>query len=483
MKADGNYRAEDADKSDKADSAVHLKDDFEGVDNLLNVLELILDQAYVGIIFVDPKGVIRFMNKQYEDLIGVDRKKSYGKHITELFPDSRLPFIINTKKVELGRKYHYKDKGTLIVNRIPIYRGKTFIGAITQCIFRDISEIKEMAKNLDLLKSKVKSYKRTISDLLISKYTFNDIIGISQDIVNLKSLAQKYAKTENTILIGGETGTGKELFAHSIHRSSQRTEGPFVCVNCASIPNDLLESELFGYAPGAFTGAGRNGKVGKIEMANSGTLFLDEIGELPQISQAKLLRVLEEKRVEKVGDLLPVKVDFRLIAATNRKIDFLKDSKKFRQDLYYRLSTMSLMIPPLRKRVKDIPVLIDHFLQKSPDHQMKISDGALDVLMNYTWPGNVRELKNIIQLFLSLAPKGNVIKRIDLPQHIFDLKSIEKSSKGRVDYKLKRRINNNEIQLIKQALRFCKGNKRQAAKLLGISRSSLYNKIKQLSID
>jgi transcriptional regulator with PAS, ATPase and Fis domain len=283
-------------------------------------------------------------------------------------------------------------------------------------------------------------------------------------------------------LIGGETGTGKELFAHSIHHSSKRVDGPFVCVNCASIPTNLLESELFGYAPGAFTGANRNGKAGKIEMSNSGTLFLDEIGELPPMSQAKLLRVLEEKRVERVGNLLPVKVDFRLIAATNRKIDFLKDNTKFRQDLYYRLSTMSIMIPSLRDRAEDIPVLIDHFIQKSAANPLKISDGALDVLMHYAWPGNVRELKSIIDLFLCLAPKDNVIKRVDLPQHIIESVSIERPPKRHEDFDLNKRAKNDELHIIKQCLRYCKGNKRQAAKLLGISRSSLYNKIKQLSL-
>jgi PAS domain S-box-containing protein len=470
------------DKIDTGDHAMRLNYDLEDVESLLKVLELILDQAYVGIIFVDPKGIIRFMNQQYEDLIGIDRKQIYGKHITEFFPDSKLPFIIKTKKPQMGRKYHYKGKGTLIVNRIPIYKGKQFIGAIAQCIFRDISEIKEMAHKLDLLETKVQKYRRTITDLLVPKYNFDDIKGDGEAITRLKNIAEKYAATENSILIGGETGTGKELFAHSIHHASRRDEGPLVCVNCASIPNDLLEAELFGYASGAFTGAQPKGKIGKIELSNTGTLFLDEIGELPLTAQAKLLRVLEEKRVERVGGVHPVEVDFRLVAATNRKFDFLKDNKSFRQDFFYRLSTMTLEIPALRERSEDIPILINYFIQESSANAMKISDNALHALMNYTWPGNIRELKNLMELSICLIPKDSVLEIDHLPQHIIDTIPKIRQHKEHEDFKLKKRIKNDEVQLIKQALRSCRGNKRQAAKLLGISRSSLYNKINQHSL-
>lgn len=456
--------------------------DLDDVVKLLNVLELILDQAYVGIIFVDPKGIIRFMNQQYEELIGIDRKETYGKHITEFFPDSQLPFVIKTKKVQLGRKYNYKGRGTLIVNRIPIYKGRQFIGAITQCIFRDISEIKEMAKKLDLLKTKVLTYKKTIADLLVPRYNFDDIIGTGEAITRLKNLAQKYAETDNTILITGETGTGKELFAHSIHHASRRSEGPIVCVNCATIPNELLESELFGYAPGAFTGAQQKGKTGKLELADGGTLFLDEVGELPLRAQAKLLRVLEEKRVERVGEVIPVEVDFRLIAATNRNPDFLLDEGRFRQDLYYRLSTMTLAIPPLRKQTEDIPILVNHFIQERSARTMKITDNALHVLMTYSWPGNVRELKNALELSICLVQKGNAIDIDQLPPHIIEAESSTLQNMKREDLNLKKKFKYDEVQSIKSALNFCGGNKSRAAKLLGISRSSLYNKIKHYSL-
>jgi PAS domain S-box-containing protein len=456
--------------------------DLDNSEKLLPVLELILDQAYIGIVFVDPGGVIRFMNRQYEELIGVDRKETYGKHITEYFPDSRLPEVIRTRKAELGWKYNYKGRGTLVVNRIPIIKGDKFIGAMTQCIFQDISELREMARKLDLLETKVQTFKRASGDLLTAKYDIDDIKGISPSIVDLRKMARLYAPTDSAVLITGETGTGKELFAHGIHHASNRNEGPIVCVNCASIPDELLESELFGYGPGAFTGAQKKGKMGKIELSHGGTLFLDEIGELPFKAQAKLLRVLEEKRVEKIGEVLPSDVDFRLVAATNRPVDFLNNQKNFRQDLFHRLSVISMGISPLRERVEDIPVLVEHFLQMGPGHGMTLTDEAIHEMMKYSWPGNVRELRNALELAVCVTQSGHVIDVDHLPRHIAASKASAQTEEKHQDLMLNAEIDAREIQLIKKALANCRGNKVQAAKMLGISRSSLYNKIKRYEI-
>lgn len=466
---------------EKPGSDQHILD-LENAEKLLPVLELMLDQAYLGIVFVDPDGVIRFMNRQYEELIGVDRKETYGKHITEYFPDSRLPRVIETRKAELGWKYNYRGRGTLVVNRIPITKGDKFIGAMTQCIFRDISELREMARKLDLLETKVKTYKRAANDLLTPKYNIGDIKGISPVITELKNMALMYAPTDSAVLITGETGTGKELFAHGIHHGGNRNEGPFVCVNCASIPDELLESELFGYAPGAFTGARKQGKLGKIALAQGGTLFLDEIGELPLKAQAKLLRVLEEKRVEKIGDLLPSEVDFRLIAATNRSMDFLNNQKNFRQDLFHRLSAILIRIPPLRERTEDIPVLIDHFLQAGPGRGMTLTDGATVEMTTYSWPGNIRELRNALELAVCVTQEGNIIHMDHLPRHITTSKSSNASPKKHQGLALNAERDAKEIELIQKALTACRGNKLRAAKMLGISRSSLYNKIKRYEI-
>ena len=456
--------------------------DLDNAEKLLPVLELMLDQAFLGILFVDPRGVIRFMNQQYEELIGVDRREVYGKHITEYFPDSRLPEVIRTRKAELGWKYNYQGKGTLVVNRIPITKGDKFIGAMTQCIFQDISELREMARKLDLLETKVQTFKRTASDLLTAKYDIDDIKGVSPSIVDLKKMARIYAPTDSAVLITGETGTGKELFAHGIHHAGSRNEGPIVCVNCASIPDELLESELFGYGPGAFTGARKKGKMGKIELSHGGTLFLDEIGELPFKAQAKLLRVLEEKRVEKIGDLLPAEIDFRLIAATNRPLDFLKNQKNFRQDLFHRLSAILISIPPLRERTEDIPVLAEHFLQTGPGRGMALTDEAIHEMIEYSWLGNVRELRNALELAVCVTQNGHVIDVDHLPRHITASKPRAHMEEEHQGLTLNAEIDAREIQLIKKALSNCRGNKVRAAKMLGISRSSLYNKIKRYAI-
>lgn len=456
--------------------------DLDNAEKLLPVLELMLDQAYLGIIFVDPNCFIRFMNQQYEELIGVDRREAYGKHITEYFPDSRLPHVIRTRQAELGWRYNYQGKGTLVINRIPITKGDKLIGAMTQCIFQDISELREMARKLDILETKVKTFKRAASDLLTPKYDIEDIKGVSPSIVDLKKMALMYAPADIAVLITGETGTGKELFAHAIHHAGSRSEGPIVCVNCASIPDELLESELFGYGPGAFTGAKKKGKMGKIELSNGGTLFLDEIGELPFRAQAKLLRVLEEKRVEKIGDLLPAEVDFRIIAATNRPLDFLNDQRHFRQDLFHRLSAMLISIPPLRERAEDIPVLAEHFLKMGHGRDMTLTDDATHVMMEHSWPGNVRELRNALELAVCISQNGHVIDVEHLPKHITASKSRAHTEEKHRGLALNAEIDVMEIQLIKKALTNCRGNKLQAAKMLGISRSSLYNKIKRYEI-
>ncbi|MCB2191254.1 MAG: sigma 54-interacting transcriptional regulator [Deltaproteobacteria bacterium] len=455
--------------------------------DLLNMLELILDQAYLGLVFVDTKGIIRFMNQQYEDLIGVPRQETYGKHITEYFPDSRLPLVIETQKPEMGWKYDYRGRGTLVVNRIPIIRDGELIGALTQCIFRDISELKDMAKDLDILQKRVRSYQHQLSDLLTPKYTFKDILGVSEGLNHAKDMAQLYAGTESAVLITGETGTGKELFAHAIHNASPRRDGPFVCLNCAAIPSELLESELFGYAAGAFTGARNAGKMGKLQMARGGSIFLDEIAELPLVAQAKLLRVLEDKRIDRLGSTKPEDVDFRLIAATNREIKAAADEGGFRKDLYFRLSALNLHLPPLREREQDILVLLNDFAGNILRRSVQITDTALSALQDYPWPGNIRELKNVVELACCLIKDQDVIDLGNLPPHIiqYDAAASAEPSPPQPNaarLNLKSKINEDEIILIKRALAECKGNKSAAASRLGISRSSLYNKMRRYDI-
>lgn len=451
--------------------------------NFINILEMVMDNANVGLIFCDANGIIRVMNRLYEDLLGINREEAYGKHITEYFPDSRLPIVLKTGKAELGWKYRFQDKTTLVVNRILIKRDNKLLGAITQCIFKDISEMKEMARKLDLLENKVRDYESELKNLMAARYGFKDILARSKTMAEVKRLAKLYAITDAPVLITGETGTGKELFAHAIHAASKRREGPFVCVNCAAIPNELVEAELFGYAPGAFTGANRRGKIGKMELAHGGTLLLDEIGDLPLQMQAKLLRVIEQKVLDRVGAIHPIEVDFRLLAATNKDLLAMIKEGTFREDLYYRLGTMLLRVPSLRERKEDIPLLAEHCLRKKNQREISISEQAMAWLMNYTWKGNVRELKSILDRALSLIEEGDTIQVEHLGTHLHRKEASGPSQAADTSLKLKDNVREEERSTILKALQLCKGNKSKTAQLLGISRSLLYNKLKRYEIN
>ncbi len=463
--------------SQSADSLEELSD----INEFAQMMENVLDNAYVGLIFCDADGVIRFMNRLYEELLGIDREETYGRHITEYFPDSRLPVVIKTGKPEMGWKYRFQNKMTLVVNRIPIMNKGKLIGAIAQCIFKDISELKDMARKLDLLEHKVKDYESKLKNFMAPQYCFEDILGASEAINKIKRLAKLYARTDSPVFITGETGVGKELFAHAIHAQSDRSGQPFVCLNCAAIPGELVESELFGYTAGAFTGADRRGKIGKMELAHGGTLFLDEIGDLPLQVQAKLLRVLEQKIVERVGAVRPVMVDFRLVAATNRDLTTLIEQGKFREDFYYRLGTMILQVPSLRERVEDIPVLARHFLQQCGAGDIEISDQAMRLLTRHNWRGNVRELKSIIERAVSLIEHGRTIEGQHLGSYLD--RDGEAGPAGAPELKLKKNLQEEERDTIVKALKLCGGNKTKSARMLGISRSLLYLKLNRYEID
>ena len=320
------------------------------------------------------------------------------------------------------------------------------------------------------------------SHQLSAKYTINDIIGESKPILQMKEQILAAAKTRSTVLILGETGTGKELAAHAIHRLSVRRHAPFVRVNCAAIPDNLLESELFGYEAGAFTGAVKGGQSGKFELADNGTIFLDEIGDMPLALQSKILRVLQEKEIEKIGGRGPMPVDVRVIAATHQNLKQLVQDKKFREDLYYRLHVIPIQMPPLRDHREDIPLLVDYFLDKQslelgivkPDTDREF----ISALIEYDWPGNVRELANAIELSVSMA-NGTITKE-KLPLTIRE----EYGRSGEEDAGVLRSYAEEaEREAIIKALEGCNGNKIKVCDILGISRSSLYNKLKKYNID
>ncbi len=332
---------------------------------------------------------------------------------------------------------------------------------------------------------------------LKKRYEFHGLIGSSPEMQRVYTLIEKIADTDSTVLITGESGTGKELVAKIIHYNSDRAERNFVPLNCAAIPKELLETELFGHEKGAFTGATTT-RIGRFELANGGTLFLDEIGELDPSLQVKLLRVLQEREFERVGSTKTIKVDVRIIAATNRNLEELTEQGRFREDLYYRLNVIPIHLPPLRNRKEDIPLLVDHFLNKHSKGKKKappiITKQIMEVFMNYDWPGNVRELENLIER-LTILNSGEEVTPKDLPQRFQKVVNIPEGSEERGLFQgseqiqlspkginLNSVIDEIERRLISQALEMSNGVKSKAASLLGLNRTTLVEKMKKKGI-
>jgi len=362
----------------------------------IEILDGIMENPYIGIILVDTLGNINKVNKTYLDILGLKEEDVLKKHILEVTPHSRLPEVLRTREVHLADYWPVNGHDT-IVFRMPLYKDEKLVGAMGQSLVLGAAGAKMLSKKLKEVERELTVYKDVVSSIYSSKYSFDNIVGEDETLRTVKSIAQRASKTGSTVLIMGESGTGKELFANAIHHASPRTNRPFVRVNCAALPDNLLESELFGYEEGAFTGARRGGKLGKFEIANHGTIFLDEIGDMPLAMQAKLLIVLQEREVERVGGNKPIRVDVQVIAATNRNLEDMMKKGKFRQDLYYRLNVVTLNVPALRKRPQDIYRLINHLLpklsQRLHTRVESISQETLQLLCNYDWPGNVRELK------------------------------------------------------------------------------------------
>ena len=446
----------------------------------------ILDFAHVGILVAKVDGTIKYMNPTFAQMFDLKLPEALNTDICNYFPDSQLLTVMASGKADEGVKFGYKGQDALI-SRYPITDNGKVIGGLIEVYFRDIVELSGMIRKMNRLEKKLRYYERKTQGLPCARYSVEDIIGCSPEIRDLKSRVETFAKTRHHVLIEGESGVGKELVAHALHAASMRAKEIFVSINCAAIPGELLEAELFGFEEGAFTGAKRGGKVGKFELADRGTIFLDEIGELPLTMQAALLRVIENKEIQKIGKSTPAFSDFRLIAATNKDLALAVQEGTFRRDLYHRLATIVLHVPPLRQRPQDIPLLIEHFLDTMEDGTAKrtvgLSPEALNVFSSYTWPGNIRELKNVLSYALiSLGENAAMIKLQHLPPYIIE-KSLSLAARPPQNdaavSSLSQARQKTEFQAITAALEKTGGNKLRAAKLLGISRNVLYKKLRK----
>ncbi|MEI6420945.1 MAG: sigma 54-interacting transcriptional regulator [Lentisphaerota bacterium] len=443
------------------------------------IVDKLMELAYDGIVVVDQDGIITLFSKAYADFLGVRVQDVVGKHVKDVIPNTRLPLVLKTGKPEESQLQLIKGD-YILASRIPLMKDGKIIGAIGKVLFRNIEELNTLHRRMSQLQQEVDQYRTKSAGLNQAKYSFHHIIGESDKMQLAKTIAEKASLTDSNVLLTSESGTGKELFAHSIHQGSVRSMKPFIKINCSAIPSELLESELFGYEEGAFTGARKGGRSGKFESADGGTLFLDEIGDMPAGMQAKLLRVLQEREVERIGAQHPVKVDVRIIAATNQNLPDMVEKGLFRADLYYRLNVIAIRIPPLRERPSDIDQLVPYLLEKICSHLGKyiedVSPKTVQLLKSYSWPGNVRQLENILECAVNLLD-GTVITPRDLPEIVTGTPS-ENEIKS-----MRELLVDTEKDAIIKVLNFTNGKKAKTARLLKISRSNLYERMNRLNLE
>lgn len=447
--------------------------------NVREILNTILEIVYDGITVVDSNGIIIMISKAYAEFLEVDREAAIGKHVTEVIENTRMHIVAKTGIAEVAQLQKIKGR-YMIATRIPIIKEGKVQGAVGKVLFRNIKDFNSLYKKVRKIEKDAEMYGGYVKESNTATYSFSNIIGNSKKLEEAKNVARKAALTNSNVLLKGESGTGKELFAHAIHNASDRAHGNFVKVNCAAIPVDLLESELFGYEKGSFTGANKEGKIGKFELADGGTIFLDEIGDMPLYMQAKLLRVLQEKEVERIGSVVTKRIDIRVVAATNRNLENMVKSGEFREDLYYRLNVVTINIPPLRERPEDIVTLtsflIDKICNKLDKKISGISTKAMNYMKKYRWEGNVRQLENVLERAINIVEYGGEIGLEHLPQDIME-NIIEKPIE-----KLEDTLNKAEKEAILDALRVFNGNKTKVAKALNISRTTLYEKMTKHNI-
>ncbi|MBK5261495.1 MAG: sigma 54-interacting transcriptional regulator [Peptostreptococcaceae bacterium] len=414
-------------------------------------LHTILDYSGDGFVSINKNSQITLVNDFGGKVFGVDSNTVIGEALLKVMPlIANLSDALNPE-AKLHNDVISIGSFTLLYNRIPLVNEGKIVGAMAT--LKDIKTVQKEDYSI-----RYKQY----SKVLYAKYHFDDIIGCSEAICKIKQVAENFAKTEATILITSESGTGKELFAQSIHNASSRRNGPFVAINCASLAESIFESELFGYVDGAFTGTRKSGKAGMFEMAEGGTIFLDEIGEVPINLQGKLLRVLQERNVMRLGDDKIIPVDVRFIAATNRNLVNEIQEGNFRMDLFFRLNVLRLAILPLRDRKDDILILAKTFLQKYGCNEDLILPGQiLDTLKEYNWPGNIRELENLMERIAVIGHEKNIMGLIH--EYFSDFNLLEKYKKVTLDR-----------EKVERSLEITEGNKTKAAKYLGVNRSTLW---------
>jgi PAS domain S-box-containing protein len=446
-------------------------------------IDEVIESSYDGIYITDGEANTLRVNKAYERITGLKREEIIGKNMVDLvkegyISESATLLVLQNKKVNTIRQ-NFKTGKKALVTSTPIFDEE---GKITMVVtnVRDITELSELKGELEEKERLAQKYYLEIQQIRSQLLSSEDIVAEDMKMLHIMQNAKKVAATDSTVIIFGETGVGKEEIAKLIYKNSLRKEKPFISINCGEMPETLIELEMFGYEKGSFTGARTEGKAGLFEVADGGTVFLDEIGELSMHVQTKLLRVLQEHEIKKIGGVKPIKVDVRVIAATNKNLEEMVRQGVFRKDLYYRLHVIPITIPPLRERQQDILPLLRHFLKeinKKYGLQKSFSGETLKLLCAYDWPGNVRELKNIVER-TAVMSAGDTIVKEDLPKQL-------QNTAGGVTFPypeeimpLKEAVNLVEAQLLQKAYRKF-GNVRAAAKALQIDAATFVRKRKK----
>lgn len=445
--------------------------------------ELFLDHI-TGLMVINKEGNVVYMNRQCADYIKVDKEKVIGKYVTEVFGPSKMQDLLTGNKI-INNDFYFCDGRVSVSSQVQLRKEGEIVGVLEYDFIQNLDSLEELLGKYALaMNDELKYYKEQYRNLGRTKYSIDNIIGSSRKIQDLKSQIKLAGGTSSTVLITGETGTGKELVAHSVHNLSNRNLANFVKVNAANFPETLAESELFGYEDGAFTGAKKGGKMGKFELANGGTLFIDEISQMAASLQPKLLRALQEKEIERLGGEKSIYVDARIIAATNEDLKELVKKGSFREDLFYRLNVFNINVPPLRERLEDLPELVTNQVEKlnleMGKNIVRIDGNIYPYLQEHEWPGNVRELYNIVEKAMNYA-SGNELKlehfRPALKSDLINLNALDSLEKPIESVKREA-----ERNLIIYALERFSGNKTKASEYLKIPRPLLYQKIKRLGI-
>jgi len=483
-----------------------IAEEMETVKRLNQTLRAVLDIGYDALVVVNEAAKIVLANQVFLDFVRQKETAVLGKPVNEMLDNSRLQVTAKTGTPELNDIQFIEGK-PYVVSNLPIIREGQVMGAVGKISFRRVEELRDLAERLEAMDNRLAHFQEELKKARFRErpYQFEDIVTLNPRMQEVIGEARQSARSHSTVLISGESGVGKELMAQAIHQASPRRNASFIKVNCAAIPENLLESEFFGYVQGAFTGAQLGGKQGRLDMAHGGTLFLDEIGDMPLSMQGKLLRVLQDQTFERVGGTSTIKVDIRFIAVTNQNLEQKVREGRFREDLYYRLNVIPVHIPPLRERPEDILPLVNTFLRKYNDiFGMQVTDitpEALAAFRAYSWPGNIRELENVVERAMNFTNE-NLIGTEHLPHHLykmvssprqidtgnpagkegfeeetFRLQAVDQSVPA---YRWKRE--ESERETIIKAIREAGGNKSKAARYLGISRSWLYEKIRRFGI-